>query len=427
LINLRKDGSLYTEETTITPVRGADGRITHFVAIKQDVTERRQLDSRLQQAQKMEAIGRLAGGIAHDFNNILAAMFGFTYLLEEETAANPAAQEEIKEILKAANRAKDLVQQILTFSQQREQKREIIWLDTVVKEAAKLLRASLPAQIKIDLKLMAEAPPVLADPTQIYQVTMNLATNAQHAMGSLPGTLTIHLGTFRPDGDFLQSHPDFQPIQYAQLTVADTGCGMDEKTQARIYEPFFTTKPVGQGTGLGLAVVHGIMQSQGGLITVDSRVGQGTTFKLYFPAQRAATVTAETAKEKVPRGQKQKILLVDDEVGVTLAFKRLLEELNYQVTCSNQALAAVELLRQSPAGIDLVITDLTMPEMNGLELARQIHALRPDLPIILTSGFASEFTEDDLRQAGICELLQKPVSRAALAEAAFRALVAAKS
>jgi PAS domain S-box-containing protein len=422
LVNRHKDGRLYSEHMTITPVRDAAGKITHFVAIKQDVTERRQLEDHLRQAQKMEAIGTLAGGIAHDFNNILAAMFGYGYLLQQDTEGNVAAQEDLAEILKAANRAKDLVQQILTFSRQREQKRQIVRLDSVVKEATKFLRASLPAQIKIEVALAEDAPAVLADPTQIYQVTMNLATNALHAMEGRPGQLTVRLDAFQPEAEFLRAHPEFQRIEYARLTVADTGHGMDAKTVARIFEPFFTTKPVGKGTGLGLAVVHGIVQSHDGLLTVASQVGQGTTFQLYFPAQTSTAELTEPVAGETATGQGQHILLLDDEPALTTSLRRLLERLNYQVTTSNSAREAVALVAANPAQFDLVITDMTMPEMNGLEVARQCHTLRPELPVILASGYSAAISATNLHEAGIGQLIEKPISMAVLAELVQRTL-----
>jgi PAS domain S-box-containing protein len=422
VVNQRKDGKLYTEDMVITPVRGTDGQIAHFVAIKQDVTERRQLENRLQQAQKMEAIGTLAGGIAHDFNNILAAIFGYGNLLQQDTEGNSAAQEDVAEILNAASRAKDLVQQILTFSRQREQKREVIRLDTTVREATKFLRASLPAQIKIQMELDAETAAVLADPTQIYQMTMNLATNALHAMEGRPGLLAIKLDPFLPDEKFIQAHPEFRPVPYARLTVADTGHGMDAKTKSRIFEPFFTTKPVGKGTGLGLAVVHGLVQAHEGAITVKSQPGQGTTFCLYFPAKTGETVPAEIAVANLPLGHGQKILVVDDEPALTATIQRLLERLNYQVTIRNGAHEALALFQDNPGNFDLVLTDLTMPEMNGLELARHLRTFRPDVPILLTSGFLADSSVEELHALGLSEPLEKPVSMAALAEALRRAL-----
>jgi PAS domain S-box-containing protein len=422
IINRHKDGRLYTEEMTITPVRGAAGQISHFIAIKQDITERRHLENRMQQAQKMEAIGNLAGGIAHDFNNILGAMFGYAHLLQQDTQGDPVAQESVEEILKAANRAKELVQQILTFSRKREQKPEIIKLDLVIREAIKFLRASLPAQIKIELNLAADTPTVLADPTQIYQVTMNLATNALHAMEDRPGRLSVHLDPVQPGAQLLQAHPELKPIPYARLTVADTGHGMDTTTLQRIFEPFFTTKQVGRGTGLGLAVVHGIIQSHHGVITVESQVGQGTTFTLYFPAQERTETSPAVVAGAAPLGQHQKILVLDDEPALTSVMQRALRRLDYQVTTSNDAAAAVRLVRDQPSAFDLVITDLTMPELNGLEVARQLRALRPDLPIILVSGYSVAVDADSLRAAGICERLEKPVTPGAIAEAAARAL-----
>jgi len=422
VVNKRKDGQFYTEEMTITPVRGADGQIAHFVAVKQDVSERRRLETRLQQAQKMEAIGTLAGGIAHDFNNILAAMFGFGSLLQQDTEGNSAAQASIAEILKAAGRAKDLVQQILTFSRQREQKRLVIRLDTVIKEALKFLRASLPADIKIEMHLDSDSPAVLVDPTQIYQVAINLATNALHAMDGRSGQLTVSLEAFKPDKNFILAHPELKPVQYARLTFTDTGHGMDARVLAHIYEPIFTTKPVGKGTGLGLAVVHGIVQSHDGVITVESTVGKGTTFSLYFPGKTPAAISAGAVNGNFANGQSQKILLLDDEPALTEVFQSLLLRLNYQVTASNSPGEAVGLCRKNPAQFDLVITDLTMPEMNGLEVARQIHAIRPDLPVILTSGFSAALDRKTLRAAGISELLEKPVSLTVLADVMRRTL-----
>ena len=416
LINKRKDGLLYTEDMTITPVRGGGGQVTHFVAIKQDVTERRQLEARLQQAQKMEAIGTLAGGIAHDFNNILSAIFGNGYLLQQDTEGNPEAQENVAEVLKAATRAKELVQQILAFSRPRELSRQAVRLDTVIREATKFLRASLPAEIRIDLQLAADAPAVLADSTQIYQVVLNLATNALHAMEGRPGRLLVALERFQPDAPFLQAQPEMRAIPYARLTVADTGKGMDPQTVARIFEPFFTTKPVGKGTGLGLSVVHGIVQAHDGIITVESQPGAGTTFHLYFPAQTGPAAANDTAAGKVAAGQGQHILLLDDETALTMIYKRLLERQHYHVTVCNQASDAIEAFQAHPAAFDLLITDLAMPEMNGLEVTRAFHALRPELPVILVSGHAPDLTREALDAAGIAELLEKPVSLTSLAE-----------
>jgi len=422
VVNQGKNGKPYTEDMTITPIRGANGEIAHFVAIKQDITERRALENQLRQAQKMEAMGTLAGGIAHDFNNILAAMVGFGYLLQQDTADNPEAQENVAEILQATNRAKDLVRQILTFSRQREQRPEVIKLEIVVKEALKLLRASLPAHIKIEMRLAPDAPAVLADPTQVYQVAMNLATNALHAMEDRPGRLAVSLDPVLPDAELRRAHPELKPVPYARLTVADTGHGMDAQIMERIFDPFFTTKPVGKGTGLGLSVVHGIIKSHDGVITVESQVGVGTTFRVYFPAQTQDLALTETVKSQVSQGRGQKILFLDDEPALTAVSQKQLLRLNYQVTISNSAPEALRWFRENPAQFDLVITDLTMPDMNGVEVARLIHALRPELPIILASGYATSVNAETLREAGILELIEKPVSWTALAAVVHRVL-----
>jgi PAS domain S-box-containing protein len=416
-----KDGKRkFIEDLSIPAYAG--GRLQATYGVLRDITERRQMEKRMQQAEKMEAIGTLAGGIAHDFNNMLGAMFGYAYLLQQDTVGNSLAQESVAEILTAANRARDLVRQILTFSRQREQKPQVIKLDTVIQEVIKFLRASLPAHIKIEKELAAETPAVLADSTQIYQVTMNLATNALHAMEDGPGRLQVRLDPVLPAEPLLRAHPELKPILYARLTVADTGQGMDAKTLERIFEPFFTTKPVGKGTGLGLAVVHGIVKAHNGVITVDSQVGQGTTFTLYFPALAQAETSTPTAAGAVPRGHGQKILVVDDETALTSALQKMLRRLDYQVTTCNQAGAAIRLVREHPEQFDLVITDLTMPEMNGVEVARQLRALHPDLAVILVSGYSVSVAAEHLREVGICERLEKPVSPSLLAAAVARAL-----
>ncbi len=409
-INQRKDGILYEEEATISAIRDAAGKITSFVAVKRDVTHEVELEGQLRQSQKMEAIGTLAGGIAHDFNNILTVMFGYCNLLQLDLSGKPESLGKLGEIFKAAERAKDLVQQILTFSRQREQERQVIHLHNVLNEAIKLLHASFPANIQIETNLAADAPTVLADATQIYQVMMNLGTNAMHAMDGQPaGRLAVTLDAFQPDEEFIRLNSDLRAIKYARLTVTDTGHGMDVRVLQRVFEPFFTTKPIGKGTGLGLAVVHGIVESHDGVITVESQPGQGATFRLYFPEQVQDMFLTGIPESKIPHGKGERILVVDDEVTLTEMYQRLLKALRYEGTVTTSPQEAVSLVQKNPAQFDLVITDLTMPEMSGLELARQIRALRTDLPIILATGFKSTVTDRQLLDAGICQLLDKPI------------------
>lgn len=290
----------------------------------------------------------------------------------------------------------------------------------------KFLRASLPAGIRIETHFAPDAPAVLANPTNIYQIAINLATNAHHAMEGHSGTLRVSLDSFRPDESFIRSRPDFRPIHYARLVFADSGLGMDAKTMARIFEPFYNTKPVGKGTGLGLAVVHGIVQSHEGLITIDSRLGEGATFSLYFPARTDEAALVEGSTAEAISGHGERILLLDDEPSLTSMFQKMLLRLNYQVTVSGDPGNAINCFRKQPGRFDLVITDLTMPEMNGLEVARRIRDLDPEVPVILASGFMTNINPKSIAAAGICELLQKPVSFPALAAAVNRALTKAK-
>ena len=412
VVNQRKGGRQFTSDLTITPVRNAQGQISHFVGIQRDVTDQRKLEEQLRQSQKMQAIGSLAGGIAHDFNNILSIIFGYVYLAKEEAGDNPSLQNKISMIQDMAERARELVRQILTFSRPRQQKLESIQLEKVLTESLKFLRSSMPAGIKIETAFDPSTPNLLGDYTQLYQVALNLATNALHAMeGRNGGVLRVTLDAFDPDQAFLNAHPEFLAQKYIRWTMSDTGHGMDKSTLERIYEPFFTTKPVDKGVGLGLSMVHGIVLAHSGIIMVESHVDSGTTFSLYFKAQRAAQrikLKPSTAPAIVP-GQRQRILIIDDESVLTEAIQMILEKLNYQVTACYRAQDALNLFRKNPTAFDLVVTDYNMPEMNGIQLAAEFHILRPDLPIFLMSGFTPEQTTGELQKCGICEVLAKPV------------------
>ena len=420
-INQRKDGTLFDEDATISPVRDAGGNIVNYVAVKRDVTREMRLEARINQAQKMESIGQLAGGIAHDFNNILACIMGYLDLAKLAAAKNPDLQDYLEHIAKATDRAVDLVRQILTFSRQNKPERKPIKLNHVVLEALKLLRASLPANIRIITEL-TETPTVLADASAIHQVIMNLGTNAWHAMRDKPGTLKVEMGVLDVDENVVNKNPDLHPGRYVQLSVSDTGCGMDHATLEHIFEPFFTTKAQGEGTGLGLSVVHGIMKTHDGGISVYSELGVGTAFHLYFPVFTTEPVAAAIETKLIPRGHGERILLVDDEEALTQMGKQILDQLGYTVTTTNSVMAAVAIVRAQTKPFDLVITDLAMPIMDGIKLGGQLLKIQPDLPIILTTGFSGLITAEKLRALGFRELLNKPSTIRTLGETVHRVL-----
>ena len=416
-----KDGRLIAVSVTASPIKDASGKAVGVSKVLRDITVSQKLEQQLRQSQKIESIGQLAGGIAHDFNNILAAMVGYIYLVKMEANGNAAIHEYLEEITKATQRATDLVTQILTFSRQHKPEREAVQLNDLVLEALKLLRASVPASIRIQTELTA-TPTVLANPTAIHQVIMNLGTNAWHAMRDQQGVLGVTMKVMEVDADFVKTHPDLHSGHYVQLSVSDTGCGMDRATQERIFDPFFTTKAVGEGTGLGLAVVHGIMKSHDGSISVYSQVGAGTVFHLYFPVFESGMVIPEVEVMPIPRGEGEHILFVDDEAVLANLGKRLLERLGYSVTVKTSPLEALAAVQAQPDAFALVITDLTMPGMDGAQLGRQLLQLQPRLPIILTTGYSGAMTAEKVRQLGFRELLSKPSTGRTLGEVVYRAL-----
>jgi len=403
------------------PVRNAAGEIHRMVGIAEDITERRKLEDQFRQAQKMESLGQLAGGIAHDFNNILGAIVGNLYLAKMDAADQPVILESLANISDASQRATELVGQILTFSRQSKPERLAVKLNDVVMEAGKLLRSSLPAEIRIQLEL-AEVPTVLANETAVHQVVMNLGTNAWHAMRDQAGVLKIEMSVREADEAFVKTHPDLRPGRYVELSVSDTGCGMDAATLEHIFEPFFTTKGVGEGTGLGLAVVHGIMKSHDGGVSVHSERGEGATFHLFFPVIETDVIAGKTEGAPIPRGHGEHVLFVDDESVLAGLGKKMLERLGYVVTTQTNPLEAIAAVRDQPGAFDLVITDLTMPGMDGAKLGRQLLILRPDLPVIITTGYSGVMTNEKVRELGFRGLLSKPCDARTLAETVYRVL-----
>ncbi len=370
--------------------------------------KKKEVEVLLQQAQKMESIGTLAGGIAHDFNNILQSIILNTELAQFENSDNTVVQHRMDEVLNASKRATDLVKQILTFSRQSEIELKPLKISLVIKEALKMLRSSLPSTIEITKNISREDDLVMADPTQIHQVVMNLCTNASHAMRETGGALSVELKQYEMDYRSIAVYPELRPGPYLRLSVKDTGHGMDKITIERIFDPFFTTKERGEGTGLGLAVVYGIVKELKGAIRVESEKGRGTSFSIFLPRiQRLPK--ADAAEVRPIPGGTEVMLLVDDEEGLLKAQRKIFERLGYKVEIHSRSLDALEAFKRNPGHYDIVITDQTMPKMTGAQLARELIAIKPDLPIILCTGFSDVISEDEAKSIGIKEFIMKPI------------------
>ncbi len=398
-------------------IRWPDGRLVRM-EIATDITHRKEVETemkalagQLRQAQKMEAIGTLAGGIAHDFNNILTPILGYTEMAL--TSLPPESQEaaELKEVVKAANRAVDLVRQILTFGRQGDQQLKPLKVQLVIKEALKLLRASIPTTIEIKEQIDKECGAVLADPTQIHQVIMNLCTNASHAMREKGGVLRVVIRQVELGPQDIINKIAMQPGLYVLIEVSDTGHGMGKATLERIFDPYFTTKGKGEGTGLGLAVVHGIVKNLAGEITVYSELGRGTTFHVYLPLLKTE-MREGTAEGQLPgplpRGS-ERVLVVDDEEVVARMTQDMLGSLGYQTTGFTSSEEALAAFRVHPQVFDLLITDMTMPKITGAHLAQEVLAIRPEMPIIICTGFSELLSEEKAKALGIRKFVMKPV------------------
>ena len=418
-----KKGGNLTINLSARLVRDADGKGRYIEGMLSDITRARQMEDDLRQAQKMEAIGTLAGGIAHDFNNILSAMFGYLELARMRTDDEVKLKKYLGDSMTAARRARDLVQQILTFSRKADQQKKPFPLAVIVKEACKLLRSSIPATIEMTMDLQSRAV-VLADPTQIHQVVVNLGTNSYQAMEETGGTLSICLFDREiTDGDDLLDSELSAPGMYAVLEVTDTGCGMDEATRNKIFEPYFTTRSRRHGTGLGLALVHGIINNCKGKIEVSSTVDAGTTVRIFIPAiDRQTEPQPLTTIPSVPRGEGQTIMLVDDEEPVRDVMKTFLEDSGYTVVSFERGRDILAALKADPDGYDLLITDMAMPKMTGAEIARAALLVKPGLPIILCTGYSAALNRQQALEIGIHTVLQKPVQRTRFLRAIYQAL-----
>ncbi len=425
---LRPDGTVTWLVGESLPQRDATGAITGYVGTITDVThlkraeqERERMENQMRETQRLESLGTLAGGIAHDFNNILTGMFGFVELARLDLPDTHPARAWLDHVTVSGQRAKELVRQILTFSRKHEGERRPEQLETVVAEALRLLRSTLPAMVVLDHRGVIPCPPVLADATQIHQVVMNLCTNAWHALPERGGRITVALEPFIVTDRHVETVRDLLPGPHVRLTVADTGSGMTPDTIARVFEPFFTTKAPGKGTGLGLAVVHGIVKSHGGAIAVRSTPGTGTTFELYFPALVAlAPQPPEKPEVPLPRGHGERILLVDDDNVSGFAIQKLIESLGYRVTRFTAPLEAIAHFRSAPLSYDVVVTDLAMPAMPGDAVAEELLRIRSSIPVLLVTGFLEPARQPALDQIGIAAILRKPPSRDELAAALAR-------
>jgi PAS domain S-box-containing protein len=413
---IHKDGSPRLFNLSGAPNLDEDGNVTGMVGLLKDITEKVKLQTQLFQAQKMEALGILAGGVAHDFNNILSAIIGYSELASLIVSDNEELNNCIDQVLKASQRAKELVCQILSFSPQSQEKLKPVEIRIITKEVLKLLRASLPSTIEIEQDIDPESGIIEAVPTQIHQLLMNLCTNAAAAMGADGGLLQISLRNEKITNVHEKMYLDIDPGFYVVLTVRDTGQGMTPDIMGKIFDPYFTTKEKGKGTGLGLAVVHGIVKGLHGGIAVESKPGVGTTFRAYFPVLEAEPPPdcADT-KKTMPEGD-ECILFVDDEEEILNIGSRMLSHLGYQVITKSNSMEGLNLFKAQPDRFDLVITDMTMPNLTGDKLALELMKIRPGIPIILCTGYSESINEKKAKKIGIKEFSMKPFGMRDLAE-----------
>lgn len=403
-----------TYHVNIYPVLNAENEVAEIVLYAKDITKDIMLRKQLEQAQKMEAIGTLAGGIAHDFNNILSAIFGATNLAMQDVEKDSEIAEYLTMIQESGKRAAELVKQVLTFSRKNTVELQPLLPHLIVKEAMKMLHSTLPSTVSITEEIDAQCGEIIADPTHIHQIIVNLVTNAFHSLENETGSLSVNMSRKELTQQDAQN-PEEIPGPYVVLTVSDTGHGMDQSTIERIFEPFFTTKEVGKGTGMGLSIIYGLVKDYNGFIRVESEPGKGSTFQVYFPALQQPQVEQEKQEDAgpIPTGT-ERIMLIDDEEALVSMYNRLLERLGYTVTTFSNGRTALEAFQSAPEDVDLILSDQAMPGLAGADMAREILATKPNFPIVLLTGFSSAVSEEEALNMGIKKYMRKPVDMAEL-------------
>jgi PAS domain S-box-containing protein len=411
---VRLDGATIDVEVRTVPFTSDDAQMFH-VAVR-DITERRHaererasLEAALRQAQRLEAIGTLTGGIAHDFNNILSSIVGNIQLVMDDLPSGHPARQSAHEIRNATNRARDLVKRLMTFSREQETPQSRIAVAPLIDEVQQLMRPALPSGVELRVHVPADTPAVIADATQLHQVLVNLCTNASQAMPSGQGQIDVTVTTISATDACSRSRVALEGAKrYVCIEVRDTGSGIAPEVADRVFEPFFTTKRAGEGSGLGLAVVHGIIQSHKGAITVSSRMGVGTSFFVYLPASELPVPVAQSTIKKVTRGANQHVLYIDDEEPLVFLVTRVLERSGYRCTGCTDPPHAMHVLAANPQSFDLVITDMNMPGMSGIDVARQVLEIRPELPVVITTGYVRSSDIAAIRDMGVRDLILKP-------------------
>ena len=410
ITNKKKSGELFDEEVSISPMKDEEGIITNFVAVKRDVSKEQALENQLRQAMKMEAIGTLTSGIAHDFNNIISAIIGYAEFIQQKAKPGSELFDGAKNILGSGQRAAELVRQLLTFSRKVEDEQIPLDLQVVIKDSLKMMRATLPSSVLVEMEL-ADSATVVANPINIHQIIINLCTNAVHSMPDSTGTITITLEDIHRTAPGNLTGQDTAK-DYVLLRISDTGCGMNQATAQRIFEPYFTTKDVGKGTGLGLSVVHGIVENCGGFIEVDSQLELGTTFSIYFPASKekaTKTIILQPDTQSSRDSGNEHVMVVDDEPLLVKINQRRLEEIGYKVSIFTDSKKALAAFQEQPANYDVLVTDQTMPGLTGMNLAKKVLELRPEIPIIMCTGHSETVSKETALEAGIKKFVAKPL------------------